>query len=331
MTTTEWTDRELDTARQLVGQASQALRQNNVAAARAGLTEADAILDMSGGQAVEALQLRAQIQNELGVSFQRQNDLEQAEKLHRRAIETCEQLIERDVDFRGNAAATYLNLASVVAAKNDLVSARKANERALELIDELREAGEDGVDSLAMGAHQNQALIFGRNARWDDASAQLDRLLEVAEKMAARGEKHALPQAAQACQRLSVQLFEAGEHERALDWGRKAEELSEEAFNTLGQDVLPIYVVSQINLISYFERMGRFADAEDALWKALEVSGNDPEIVRRGKAFYENCRKHADNKLEAGDLPREEVEEGLAELDEIIEEMGGLPEPQPQG
>jgi hypothetical protein len=132
--------------------------------------------------------------------------------------------------------------------------------------------------------------------------------------------------AAQGCQQLSVLLFNEERFDDALAWGRKAEALSEAAYQAIGEQALPIYVTSQINLISYYEKASQFADAEDCLFKALEVVGNNPQLLARGKAFYEQCRKQADNRLEAGNLPREEVEEGYAEILDRIEEIGGIEE-----
>jgi tetratricopeptide (TPR) repeat protein len=324
---TDWQKREIDTARKLVDQGSQALRQGNPNAALASFEEADAVLDMSSQTLDDVLKLRAQLFNELGVLHQRRGDSEEARRHHERSLEFCEDLLERGVDFRSNAAATYLNLSSVVAAKGDLVEGRRLNERALELIEQAQADGDDSVTSLAVGARQNMALLYGRNERFDQAGEEMQRAIDSARQMADAGNPNTLPQAAQACQRLSVMLFEAGEHEQAFEWGQRAEALSEDAYEAIGQNVLSIYVVSQINLISYNAQLGRFADAEDALWKGLEVSGNHPDILRRGVAFYENARKQADKRLEAGDLPRDEVEEGYEDLQARIDDIGGLPEP----
>ncbi|QDG49257.1 tetratricopeptide repeat protein [Persicimonas caeni] len=325
---TDWQERELNTARHLVQQGSQALRQGQAQAAEGAFREAEAVLDMSESTPDGSLELRAQLYNELGVLYQRQNQIEQAESYHGKSLDICEQLLEKDVDFRSNAAATYLNLSSVIAAKGDLAEAKDLSERAIELITSVRAEGDESIDALAVGAHQNMSLLYARNERLDDAAEEMDEALEIARNMSDHGNPNGLPQAAQACQRLSVMLFEAGEHAKALEWGQKAEELSEDAYEIIGQNVLSIYVVSQINLISYNEQLGNFADAEDALWKGLEVSGNHPDILHRGVAFYENARKQADARLEEGNLPRDEVEEGYKDLQKIIDEMGGLPEPQ---
>lgn len=323
---TDWQERELETARNLVQQGSQLLRQGQVDPAQGTLREAEAVLDMSPGTPEGSLELRAQLYNELGVLAQRQGDLDDSHAYHRKSLDICEQLLEADVDFRSNAAATFLNLSGVSAAKGDVVEAKRLNERAVELITSVRAEGDDTIDSLAVGAYQNMALLEARSEHFERATDSMNKALELARQMSDHGDQNGLPQAAQACQRLSVMLFEAGEHEQALQWGKHAEEFAEDAYEVLGQDVLGIYVVSQINLISYAEQLGQFADAEDALWKGLEVSGNHPEILERGAAFYENARKQADARLEKGNLPRAEVEEGYKDLREIIDEMGGLPE-----
>ncbi|AWB47043.1 hypothetical protein DCC85_18555 [Paenibacillus sp. CAA11] len=64
-------------------------------------------------------------------------------------------------------------------------------------------------------------------------------------------------------------------------------------------------------LMSYEEREGRFDSAEDSLYRLLK-SGTTG--IGEGTAFYERLLNLEDEKLEQGNLPREEVEEGLAEL-----------------
>ena len=100
----------------------------------------------------------------------------------------------------------------------------------------------------------------------------------------------------------------------ALKWGKAAESQSEKAYEAAGEQVLPVYVTSQINLISFFEAVGSFALAENALFKALDVVGEHPQILERGVAFYEELKKLTDDKLEEGDLPRDEVNDSYEEV-----------------
>lgn len=60
-----------------------------------------------------------------------------------------------------------------------------------------------------------------------------------------------------------------------------------------------------------FERAGRFADAEDALYAAME---SDPAMATGLRAFYHRALAAEDGALRAGGLTREEVREALDEL-----------------
>lgn len=76
------------------------------------------------------------------------------------------------------------------------------------------------------------------------------------------------------------------------------------------QDVhLPPEVLEQ--LMMFYERVGKFAKAEDALFALIDMSD---EYKDRGFAFYERLLQQPDAALEAGGLPRGEVEEGLSQL-----------------
>ncbi len=322
----QWQEKQLAVSKNLVQQGSQALRQGDFNTANAALAEANVILDMAEEETLDVLQLRAQALNESGFILQRANQPQLALRNHKRASEICEKIIEQGVEFRGNAAATNINLAGLLASGGDFEAAKAANLRALELAESLVSDGKDvgqGRD-LAFGANSNFAIIAARAEDWDAASDAMARALALIDEMGANARENISAQGAQACQQLSVLNFHAERFDDALRWGREAETLSERAHDKLGEAALPIYVTSQINLISYNEKAGNYADAEDCLFKALDVVGNHPQILLRGKAFYDEARKQADNRLEKGGLPREEVEDSLSEIEDRIEAMGGL-------
>lgn len=321
----KWLDAQLDAADELVDLGSEALRRRRTSRGAEALQEAEAILEMAERRSDRLLQTRARIFNELGVVWQRRKDLEQSRRYHAEAAEICDELMERGVDFAGNAAATLLNLSSIQLALDDRATARDSGERALEFLDELERRDErSGPDPLELGARQNLAIIYARDKDWERANELMEQGREVVDELFEAGRPDFLGQFARGCQQLSVVLFENDRHEDALYWGRQAEKLSERGFDTLGQQVLPVYIVSQINLISYYEKLGQYADAEDCLWKAIDVAGDEPRILYRGVSFYETCRKQARGRLERGNLPRDEVEEGYEELKEHVEAAGGL-------
>lgn len=68
-------------------------------------------------------------------------------------------------------------------------------------------------------------------------------------------------------------------------------------------------------LFAYCEQAGDYAGAENVIHHMLE--DRDPQAWERGVAFYERLRGKSDAELEAGGLPREEVEDGLTAFEEL--------------
>lgn len=64
----------------------------------------------------------------------------------------------------------------------------------------------------------------------------------------------------------------------------------------------------------YYEHIGSYGKAEDIFFELLEVSPDDSGLIERGKAFYGRLLTKGDADLLAGNLSREEAEEGLAQL-----------------
>lgn len=324
---TQWLERQTQATQSLLNQGSEALRSGNIDLARAALTEAAIVLDMASESTEAVKKLRAQAFNELGVVHQRQGDLSTARNFHHQAAQICEDLVDGGLDsFRGNAAATHLNLSNICAAMGDVDAAVEAIEKSKQLADALLEEGEEAIKTMRVAVYMTRATLEASRGEFDPAEEAMTEAMSGAREVIGAGNEALYVQAVQGCQQLSVLMFQGDDFERALRWGKEAEVLSEEAFEQLGQEVVSMYIISQINLISYNEKLSKFADAEDNLWKAIELVGEDPRLLKRGKDFYEFCRKQADKRLAEGGLPREEVEQGYADILSKIEEIGGLPE-----
>lgn len=69
-----------------------------------------------------------------------------------------------------------------------------------------------------------------------------------------------------------------------------------------------------LRLVHLYENVGRYGHAEDVLFELLETGGGDERLAAEGRAFYERLLARDDAELEGGNLPREEVREGLARL-----------------
>lgn len=71
---------------------------------------------------------------------------------------------------------------------------------------------------------------------------------------------------------------------------------------------------TQAGLWRYYERLGAYGKAEDALFAILKSEPANPNLISEAKAFYERLLRLNDETLAAGGLPRVEVEAGLAEV-----------------
>jgi len=320
----EWHRRQLDAAKQLLDDGQSALQRGDLGSAADWVDEALVILDMARAERLddEVRRLRSRGLNDRGLLHQQNDEIERARKLHGRAADLVDEIETVDEDFAPSAAAIYLNHGQIALFDEEYEAARDATETAMELVDRLRERGTEGWASLALSVYQNKTALESYDQNFEAAESAASEAIAIAEEIADRGEPGAIAQAARVAQQLSVQLFENDRAEAALEWGERAESFSRRAYEHLGEQVLHLYVVSQINLISYYEDRHRFADAEDCLWKAIDVAGADPELIERGRAFYEQCRKFADQRLEEGNLPRDEVEMGYEDLQNLVEDEG---------
>ncbi len=86
-----------------------------------------------------------------------------------------------------------------------------------------------------------------------------------------------------------------------------------ESFVIALQDA-PLPLSTLAGLMQHYERGGQFAKAEDALFRILEAGPNEPKLLEFGLAFYQRLQSRPDANLAAGDLPRDELNAGIAEL-----------------
>jgi hypothetical protein len=81
---------------------------------------------------------------------------------------------------------------------------------------------------------------------------------------------------------------------------------------SLGDEPLPPRTL--LTLGRHYELIGDFAKAEDALFALLEAEADNAALLELGVAFYERLSRRSDAELVLGNLPREEIQSGLAEL-----------------
>ncbi|WP_376793704.1 DUF6483 family protein [Thermogemmatispora sp.] len=108
--------------------------------------------------------------------------------------------------------------------------------------------------------------------------------------------------------RLFLEAILPEENPRQSDFFAEVEEL----LTLLSRYELPASLLRRIML--YYEKTGRYAQAEDTLFEALEAPDSSSEIFEEGLAFYARLRGKSSAELRAGNFSLEEIEEGLADL-----------------
>jgi hypothetical protein len=81
----------------------------------------------------------------------------------------------------------------------------------------------------------------------------------------------------------------------------------------LQPDPLPLRTLAM--LMQHYERGGEFAQAENILFAMIDTEPPNAAIIEFGTAFYRRLLNQSNVALEAGNLPRAEVEQGLKELE----------------
>jgi|SRR5581483_10212857 len=76
----------------------------------------------------------------------------------------------------------------------------------------------------------------------------------------------------------------------------------------------PLPLGTQARLMRHYEESGQFGRAEDALFAILDAQPDNAEALAFGILFFERLRRQSDAALADGNLPRAELESGLAEL-----------------
>jgi len=72
---------------------------------------------------------------------------------------------------------------------------------------------------------------------------------------------------------------------------------------------------TQARLMQHYESVEAFGKAEDVLASMLEAAPKEPKLLDMGIAFYRRLASRSDSALRAGNLPRAEVNEALADLE----------------
>lgn len=108
-------------------------------------------------------------------------------------------------------------------------------------------------------------------------------------------------------------MLDMAEHDGAAvlpDWAPRIEDLV--------AALAPFSLPPSLNamLLEYYERTGAYGKAEDILFAMRAQAPEDDSVRTSGRAFYRRLQHRTDDDLMAGNLPRDEVDTGLAGLDD---------------
>jgi hypothetical protein len=125
------------------------------------------------------------------------------------------------------------------------------------------------------------------------------------------------PEAAQRSFELAIQCLRGGIGEELSHTDKTSTDLMRELLRAdKTATVLDAEQMSETwrDIFELEARRQHYAQAEDALFHAIDLADDPTDHVKRGIRFYETLLKLSDEMLEEGDLPRVEVEEALQEL-----------------
>jgi tetratricopeptide (TPR) repeat protein len=92
----------------------------------------------------------------------------------------------------------------------------------------------------------------------------------------------------------------------------QGEKIIDEIINEVEEYELP--KESSLLLFNYYELVNKYDKAEDMLFELLEADDNEEDIVEEGIGFYERLLEKTEEALENGNLPLDEVKEGIERL-----------------
>ncbi|HET9919497.1 MAG TPA: DUF6483 family protein [Ktedonobacteraceae bacterium] len=110
---------------------------------------------------------------------------------------------------------------------------------------------------------------------------------------------------------LFLELFLRGKSLDGLDLFPNIDDL----VGKLEEYELPL--TTNLKLFRYYEKAGRYAKAEDMLFDMLEAEPRPDSLVTEGIDFYQRLLAKSDAELLLGNLSRDELAEGLAQVQEM--------------
>lgn len=216
-------------------------------------------------------------------------------------------------------AIDHLNLSATCRHMDRPTDAVTETERAIDVLGSESAAADPNARMLRVASLQSLGSIHSAQGRRAEALAAFETATDEGLALEADGGELSASVITQLYIQRSVEHFQLDQPEEARTLGLDATERAWEALEDDGDnEALTQYVTALMNHVTFSEALGHFAAAEDALFKALKLIGPQAEILTRGRQFYTELLTLDDDALEAGNLPRDEVLDSLAELEGLV-------------
>lgn len=266
----------------------------------------------------EVLEMQAAVLTESALLHQRMGDARSAVVAYTRAENVGRRLPVGDPAsrYRLLLATTLVNAAGLYARQRAFEDSETRINEALELIRGFKGENEApaAVKMLLLGALQNQAVLLFETRRLAESEAPLREIFEIGSSLISSGSSQLLPQTVEAAGRLVVVLRQTQRIAEAVPIAEQAAKWAEAALESGSQLGIPLFAGTRLTLAEVYHAVGRYAQAEDQLWKAIDAVQGDGQPMLVAADFYLRLMRFDDEQLDNGDLPRDEVQDGFDEL-----------------
>lgn len=261
------------------------------------------------------LELQAAANADLAMVYQRLGDVRSSNAAYA-AGEAVARTLPADEPtgkYRLLLATMLVNVSSLYLRERMLDHGLMKLDEAVTLIESVPTASQPAARTLLLGALHNRATIELAARKVAEARISLERALELGSELMQGGASHLNPQVIDIAGRLATVYRMAQELEEALKVAERGARWAEAAYEGGSAMGLRLYVATQLQLVDIKFGLGRFAAAEDHLWKAIDTAG-DGQVLVVAANFYLALLRNDDDKLAAGDLPGDEITEALDEV-----------------
>ncbi len=309
-----WLEKQLKTTRELISDGAAAVGENRLVDAEDKLREASVVLASALTITDDVLTLRITVFRELAMIATRTSDTATALQNYRKALDAADQLAQRgEHPVLMERGTILVNVGGIHAATGRVEEGIESSKRAVELFDELGE-GPNVALMRTFALYHLGACQLG-DGDLEGGATTLRRAAEDGRGLSDDGNPDVSPILVEILTHLARALANTGEPEEAWSIAGEATERALALYDASGSDEnLAQYLQGELDVVSYAEMAGRFDDAEDSFFKVLDLAGDNPDVLNRGMKFYDALLTRTDEELEAGGLPREEVEDSRREL-----------------